>query len=345
MKKIKLTLSIFMMCTIAVAQDIHFSQLNMTPLILNPANAGAFNGDQRVTLNYRDQWRSVAIPYTTFALAGDMAMLKSDNGHLGVGLQLYRDRAGDLGMGTTNAKASAAYHLKITSKQRLSAGLAGGMGQRSLDLTDARFGNQYDGTGHNGSIATGETFDTQNFFYGDFSGGILWSFSSSSSTISSKDGIDASAGVSFVHFNTPKRSLIGSDEELYSKIIGHAMLSYGIQNTNIDLQPSFYYFRQSTAQEFIGGLNIRYVLKEESKYTGLVKGAAVSLGGFYRLQDAVAVVAAIEYGSYTLSFGYDVNTSKLRTASNGRGGFEVAIRFTNPNPFLYKGTSGNVKFL
>lgn len=328
-----------------IAQDVHFSQMHMTPLLLNPSSAGAFKGDQRVTLNYKDQWRSVARPYSTFALEADMAVLKKNAGHLGVGLQLYRDKAGDLSMGTTSAILNLAYHVKLTDGQYLSAGLAGGAAQRNIDFVDARFGNQYDGSGHNSGYATGENFSVSNFMFADFSGGIQWNYSKGSSTISSKDGLDATVGVSYQHLNQPKRSYIQSDERFYSKTVAHAMLSYGVKNTHIDLQPQFYYFLQGKSTEMVSGLNVRYVLKEESKYTGLVKGAAVALGGYYRWKDAVIMAATIEHGSYTLGLSYDVNVSSLRTASNYKGGFEISLRFTNPNPFLYKGTSGAVRFL
>ena len=31
----------------------------------NPGNAGQFNGDVRFVANYRDQWRSVTVPFQT----------------------------------------------------------------------------------------------------------------------------------------------------------------------------------------------------------------------------------------------------------------------------------------
>jgi type IX secretion system PorP/SprF family membrane protein len=347
MKNLKLYIgiAILFVSIFTVAQDVHFSQLNMSPLLLNPANAGAFKGNQRVVANYRDQWRSVAAPYSTFALAADMAMLKSNSGKLGVGIQLFRDKAGDLSMGTTSAIGNVAYHVKINNKQNLSAGISGGIAQRNANLVAGRYGNQYDGQGHSNNLTSGESFNSQNFIFGDFSGGLLWNYSSSASTISSKDGIDATVGVSYQHFNRPKRSLIQSDERFYAKTVAHALVSYGIKNTSIELQPAFYYFMQGNSKETVAGVNFRYVLKEESKYTGLVKGAAVSLGGYYRIQDAAIIAATIEYGSYTIGLSYDVNTSKLRSASNYKGGFEISLAFRNPNPFLYKGSSGSVKFL
>jgi hypothetical protein len=44
----------------------------------------------------------------------------------------------------------------------------------------------------------------------------------------------------------------------------------------------------------------------------------------------------LELSQYTIGFSYDINTSNLRPASNGRGGFEISIRVTGQGPFANK---------
>ena len=58
----------------ARAQDIHFSQVDANPMLLNPAYAGFYNGAGRFGAIYRNQWASVSIPFQTFALTGEMAL-------------------------------------------------------------------------------------------------------------------------------------------------------------------------------------------------------------------------------------------------------------------------------
>jgi hypothetical protein len=55
--------------------------------------------------------------------------------------------------------------------------------------------------------------------------------------------------------------------------------------------------------------------------------------------DAFIPVLSIEFGQYTMGISYDINVSKLKTASSGRGGLELSIRFVSPNPFVYKSAS------
>ena len=42
------------------AQDIHLSQFYTQDHLLNPARVGDHTGDYRISVNYRNQWRSGA---------------------------------------------------------------------------------------------------------------------------------------------------------------------------------------------------------------------------------------------------------------------------------------------
>ena len=70
----------------ANAQDIHFSQFFNTPLAQNPANIGQFRGNYRMGAVYRQQWRSVTVPYSTFGMGGDAASFLGVDG-LGLGYE------------------------------------------------------------------------------------------------------------------------------------------------------------------------------------------------------------------------------------------------------------------
>ena len=74
-------------------QDIHFSQFNNTPLIINPALTGVFNGNHRVFLNYKDHWGSMGAPYKTYAISYDMVLFKEkwEKSYLGGGFYVFND--------------------------------------------------------------------------------------------------------------------------------------------------------------------------------------------------------------------------------------------------------------
>src|ERR1043165_10315821 len=61
--------------TVSIAQDPNFSQFFASPLTLNPALTGKFNGVLRVAGNYRNQWPAVNNAYITSTVSVDANIL------------------------------------------------------------------------------------------------------------------------------------------------------------------------------------------------------------------------------------------------------------------------------
>lgn len=174
------------------------------------------------------------------------------------------------------------------------------------------------------------------FSYVDFSAGLSYSYGVGQTNMTSNDGVKANFGAAIFHVNEPNMSYYGESgpgTKLYMRYVAHGYFDYGIPNSNIGLVPAFVYYMQGPATEFDLGMKIRYALKQESKYTGFNKGTAIDIGGYYRVGDAAIVLTQIEFANYALGFSYDFNTSALTPATTGRGGFELSLRFINPNPF------------
>src|SRR5579863_1305275 len=79
------------------AQDFHFSQFYASPLTLNPALTGNFNGFYRITGIYRNQWPGLTQgkpAFSTPSVGVDLSLLKDKikNGALGVGLVFANDQ-------------------------------------------------------------------------------------------------------------------------------------------------------------------------------------------------------------------------------------------------------------
>src|SRR4051812_39641774 len=105
------------------AQDIHFSQTTETPVLINPSQAGLGN-DVRAYVNYKDQWRSVvSAPYKTINASADFALLKGHNGsHMGIGVDLFNDKAGDANMVTSIGQLHVAGILAAADNNLISVG-------------------------------------------------------------------------------------------------------------------------------------------------------------------------------------------------------------------------------
>lgn len=340
-----------MVCLQGLGQDVHFSQFYNIPLVVNPAMTGAFNGDQRVALNYKDQWKNIGSPYRTFALSFDMGLMKKKwkSGSLGAGLLAYKDVAGSAKFATTQVSGSVSSFISLGENHKVSAGLQGGLQQRSLSADGQTWDSQYDPSkpdGYDPSLASSETITAfSNVYFGDFTGGLQWTYSMGDATLSSNDKKSFNAGVAFHHINRPSSEFYegASLDKMYSRLSAHAGAFIGIRNFHIAIIPSMLFSKQGPAQEINFGTMIRYTIKEESKFTGIFKETAVAVGGYARARDAFIPAVQIEYANYAMGISYDVNTSALRTATKGSGGFEISLRYINPNPF--KGSSGAVRFL
>lgn len=340
MKKVLLITGLFLLTCIVSGQDVHFSQFNYAPLSLNPANAGAFSGDHRIIANYRSQWKSISRSYTTYGLSYDMGILKGklNGGILGLGIQLFNDQAGDNKMGQTMVNISMAYHLPLNKYNMLTAGIQGGIAQKRIDMGSMQWDSQYDPSftdGYNPSLPSNETMSFNSFLYGDIGAGLMWSFNSNATTLSSNDSKKVNVGVSLFHMNRPKQTFSDiPSKKMDMKMTVHVNSLIGFRNTNFSILPTAVWFMQGPSNEVIFGSLFRFRLNDPSKYTNFVTETSVALGLFYRWNDAFIISGQMEWRNFLLSLSYDVNTSKLAAASKSAGGLEVSLRYVTPLPTL-----------
>ena len=335
MRKILIVIIIALGCNEILAQDPHFSQFRMTPLLMNPARTG-LGLDMRAQASYRQQWKSVATPFTSAAFSFDMnaTRKKKRKADLGVGLQFLNDKAGDAKVGMNQGNLNLSGILNLGPSSKLGLGLMGGFGQRSVDYSALRWESQYQGGTYNSGIMSGENLSSNSFTYFDAGTGICYSYGKDQGYMTQNASTRFTIGASAFHFGLPVSSFQGvTSERLNTKFVGHASMEIGKRNTNLTFIPEIVYVRQNSQQEVIVGNVFRYLLVEGSHFTGFVQSTAISLGVNYRVKDALITTVILEYAQYCIGFSYDVNMSPLTTSSKSRGGFEVALRFVTPNPF------------
>lgn len=341
MKKIGLLVSGAMLAAVfAGAQDIHFSQFYMSPLTQNPAMSGVAY-DLEAMLHYKDQWKAVGSPYRTIAASVDMRLgRKKQKGFWATGINFYTDKAGDSKLVTTQANLSAAYHIVTGKFTTLGVGVQGGYAQRSISSSVFQWGEQYDGSAYNSSLPTGEQVALNKISFADMGAGLVWNFNNSGTKeVTDNHDLKATIGFGLFHPHQPSYSFYGSSEKLYMKYVLHGNGIISIKNTNIAFAPGFMYYRQGPTQEIYLGSLVRFRLNQDSKYTGYQNGSSFSLGAYYRNQDAVVISTLFEYSQYAIGLSYDVNTSKLKTASEMKGGLEITLRFISPELFSSKSSA------
>jgi type IX secretion system PorP/SprF family membrane protein len=311
----------------------------MNPLGLNPAMAGANSGLESI-INYRSQWKSVTVPYKTFAASvhGSFVKKKSSRNFFAAGINFINDEAGDGILKTNQVNLSLAYHIRINKTNKIGLGFMTGWGQRKIDFTNFQWGSQYESGQFNSALEPGENYSNPTFSYLDFASGIVWSFNNEAGKIkvTGNNYLKGSFGISMFHFNRPDYSFNNTGEKLWTKYVIHGNTLISIQNTKIALNPGFIFNKQGPNTLILVGSMVRYDLAQESKYTGNLKGAGLYLGAYLRAGDAIVISSQIELSNYSIGFSYDTNISTLRPSSNGRGGFEISIRFNGAGSFFSK---------
>lgn len=312
-----LTLTIFINI---YAQDINFSQFYELPLLRNPALAGVYKGDIRATSAFRSQWSSVTTPYQTAALGVEMkrSMGENSDDFVSFGLQVTSDKAGDSKLTKTQLLPMLAYH-KSVSRERdsyITLGFLGGRVQQHFDISALKFGDQFVAGAYSATNPTRQTFTTSDLVYWDASAGI---------SFSSVTGYDTRyyIGASYFHFTEPKVAFNAqNDIRLNKKIVINAGLSAPMSEYNHIVLYGDYFMQGGNSQVQAGLLyrhDIDQVVEDEP--------VSLSIGGFYRWNDALVPVVKLDYYKVAIGLTYDVNMSKLIKASHAGGGFELTLSY------------------
>src|SRR5436189_2259979 len=98
MRKLLVCICALLASQLLKAQDPHFSQFFASPLTLNPAFTGKFDGQWRVAAIHRDQWPSIPKAYVTTAASFDFGILKNkipEGDIFGIGFSGLSDQSAD----------------------------------------------------------------------------------------------------------------------------------------------------------------------------------------------------------------------------------------------------------
>jgi type IX secretion system PorP/SprF family membrane protein len=322
-------IAIFFLISIVTAshgQDPHFSQFFASPLTLNPALTGKFNGTVRVAGNYRNQWPEINKAYITSTASADFHILQNSIGYTddwGVGFMAYNDNSANGAVNFNYASFSTAFHkgLDEDGYNQIGVGFQATYANMLINTTKLKFEDQLTSSGFTG--VTTEIFSNPASLksnYVDFNAGILYSGSST-------DRNNYYLGVSMYHITRPKQTFTGANYILNPRttIHGGGYFGVGLKNT---FHVSALYSMQAGANETVLGGAMQFNLNEE----GTEKPTSLFVGSWVRLKDAIMPYIGLEFGDFRLGTTYDINTSSLKTASNSRGGIEISLIYAlRPN--------------
>ncbi|MEW6772901.1 MAG: PorP/SprF family type IX secretion system membrane protein [Bacteroidota bacterium] len=322
------------------AQDIHFSQYTEAPLYLNPALA-TVSYDTRAIGYYRSQWSSIGKSYLTYGVTLEQAInhLKLKANHFGIALNIFYDNAGNGLIKNLMPYLGVNYVMKIATNSKLSVGLQAGTSVRTINSSNFTWDSQFDGFRYNPNLP-GENTTLTGIARFDMGGGFNYHFAKSERYISAEDGAKFDVGFAAYHLTTPKFSFFNTGDRLYMKYIGYFNGDFGIKSAGIALVPSITYIKQGPSKEITTGFLVKYIIKDQSVYTGARKAMSLSLGAYYRLKDAVIPTLLFQFDKWGLGIAYDINLSDLTPATKTKGGMEVCLRF-NTSPGYGKALGGS----
>ncbi len=318
-----------------VSQDRHFSQLYSNPLYLSPGLTGAFQGSYRTSLVYRDQWRSaLESPLSTFTLSADLNFKLSKRGgffgndRVGAGIQFYSDKKEGFDFNTNYINLFAAYHKSLdpNSNQTLSLGFQGGITQRNINFGNLTFGDQFqDGSGY--VLETGETINTNNFAFGDFSLGLNYS-------IQPDANFGLATGIAMHHAFEPNISFYQDfpDAELTNNtnLLNRKYTFYALaeiaSGVNSALLPRLSLLSQGPHFEINAGTNLKFFINDD-------KSNAFYIGTWGRLTnqleslglESVTLFSGISFNEFLIGLSYDINTASIANDFLNKGTFELSL--------------------
>jgi len=232
------------------AQDHMYSQFFNSPLYLNPALTGQFDGDLRMNFIYRNQYTSVpgGLNYLTASIDYNIPKFGG-----GVGLLFTRSSEGTAYLTTNNIAGTYSYSVG-SDDFVLSFGLQAGITNSTIDFSKLVFGDQISPQfGYiPGSVSAAEPPIFNNRFYFDAGTGI--------NLVTGQ----FDAGAALQHVNQPNVSFTGSPAKLPIRLTTHLSYRWDLNpddNNDEDQKsyviPSVVIYKQSTAESYSMGFQYK----------------------------------------------------------------------------------------
>jgi type IX secretion system PorP/SprF family membrane protein len=324
----RITLALFViffgLLRTAQAQDPGFSQFFASPLTLNPALTGKFDGVVRVAGNYRNQWPAINNAFITSTVSVDAPILVKrlpENDTWGIGFMAMTDKTASGILNDNYFAVSSAYHLALDENgyHSIGVGFQGSYANQSLDGTRLTFedGLQLDGTWlRSPTEAINSEYVSVHYF--DVGIGALYNATTNGNN-------NYYFGVSAYHLTHPKVSFLGEDTiNVPTRLTLHGGGFFPIAGSASTIYVSGLVNNQAGAREYVvGGAWQIAASTDEANPVNFYAG----LWGRFtnNTTDAVIPYVGLDYSDFSLGITYDVNVSSLQTASQSRGGIEVSL--------------------
>jgi len=299
------------------SQDVKFSQYFTSPLTVNPALCGLYNGQYRLMGNYRNQWQEIMYPYTsaTFSAESQIHAKISEDDILAVGINGLTDRSNNGGLRNSSISGTISFHkaLDMEGISRLGVGLQAAYVSKVVDYSKMTFEPQFTPIGYDISLPTNELSNGFTINYLDYSAGIVYSYLSGDFNIY--------GGASVSHISRPNENYSGFTSKLPIRYTIHGGASVAVGQLNT-LYVSLMHMRTSLSNQTTVGMvyGINFNGLEDNQSNEFL------FGTWLRLNDAVVPYLGLKFGKVNAGLSYDITTSKVTIGNNGMGGIELSMQ-------------------
>jgi type IX secretion system PorP/SprF family membrane protein len=316
MKKSLIIAVALLACIASQAQDPHFSQFFASPLTLNPAFTGKFDGTWRLAANHRDQWPSIPKAYVTSSASIDFGILRSripDTDTWGIGLSGVTDASANNILKLNYGSVSMSYHKSLDEDgyHQIGAGFQGTYSSVGVDVTKLTFEDMLTQNGFTG-VTSDILNNGNNQSYFDINAGLLYSGSTTGYN-------NFYLGASMYHINRPKVGFKDKNWYLVGRVTVHGG-GYFPLNDQLTVHASAIHQIQNKASETMIGGALAYSLNGD-----VDKPSSIYAGTWMRFNDALIPYLGIEVAGLRIGATYDFNISGLKAGTQSRGGAEISI--------------------
>lgn len=329
MMKFTLILFAFIGCGYINAQDLHFTQIENTIVMNNPALVGKMEGYAKLTTNYRSQWVGSNSSFNTsygFAEFNFGKKKRGTNGYIGVGSFFLNDVGGQSRLGMRSGGINASGHVPLSKNEWLSAGMNVSFNQRTIDLSNVTFLSQWDGSQLNSNVSSGENVGFLKDIYTDVGLGLAFHYDQTTEQAFNAKEYKIVAGVSIQHLTRPQMNFISIDKDrLHLKTTLHFKYEIGLSTISI-LEISGAQFFQGPHAETIFGMRLKNKFKESSHFTSLVNNQFFTFGTYFRSTGDLCPTVSIDFSALKFAVVYDYNV-RIKSSQAFKHSLELQLSY------------------
>lgn len=299
----------------AAAQDANFSQTNQLPLLVNPANTGAFEKEWRTGGIFRNTTYTAAQAFRTGVFTIEKrikASYISENDVLGIGVYGLNDQSNGGALSSSYLGFSTAYGKALNGdgSSRLSVGLQGVWATRRLDVNKLTFGDQFTSGGFDGTLPSADAYRGGSSNYLDLNAGVSYNLA--------KEAYGLNLGAAIYHAGKPKEEFWNDTYQLPARYSFNAGGYFSVQDKD-QIHVAVITNRQGKADDYLAGAYF-------SKHVALdASNLRLNAGGYYRLHSAIIPYFGIQSGKWIGGISYDVASGKINKANANRKSLEISM--------------------